>query len=232
MKDNRYLTYQTSNNGSNISGPEPNPSRKVVIPNVETILEQPKWFAITDMAEVYMLEQKTIMAIIVTTIIVQNPDTFRYQQIWFKLSISLPYISCSLSMTTPLSRSLSPHQFGLVQYSAAETHASLCQLQQNSSLCIRLPIFEYSLVESCALVSKVNFEACRNVSSEDPWPRSRGPFWLICWVWRSPTLHHDMRMLHDGGSGVSVRLSDLLYYQELAYTLPIGTSFIHHGKGH
>lgn len=32
--------YQTSERGANISGPEPNPNKKVVMPNVETVAEQ------------------------------------------------------------------------------------------------------------------------------------------------------------------------------------------------
>ena len=34
------MTYQTSERGANKRGPEPNPSKKVVIPRVEIVREQ------------------------------------------------------------------------------------------------------------------------------------------------------------------------------------------------
>ena len=53
-----------------MSGPLAKPSRNVVTPNVETVLEQLKCKATLVMAAVCMLEQKAIVAVIITTMIV------------------------------------------------------------------------------------------------------------------------------------------------------------------
>ena len=54
-------------------GPEANPSRNVVIPNVATVDEQPYSSTIEVMAAVQMLEQNAMVAVIITNIQVQIP---------------------------------------------------------------------------------------------------------------------------------------------------------------
>ena len=48
-------------------GPEAKPNRKVVTPSVETVREQPKCSATSEMAAVWMEEQNAIVAVIVVT---------------------------------------------------------------------------------------------------------------------------------------------------------------------
>lgn len=54
-----------------MSGPVPKPSKNVVTPRVATVLEQFKSCAMAEMAAVCMDEQKAIVAVMNTTIIVQ-----------------------------------------------------------------------------------------------------------------------------------------------------------------
>jgi len=66
------LLPQTSESGANSNGPVANPMRKVVTPNVDTVLEHPKDFATPPMAAAWMLEQKVIIVVMRTTTIVED----------------------------------------------------------------------------------------------------------------------------------------------------------------